>query len=71
MTTSYGSYSRASSLVFVHLIAASHLISFQYGYRWTASSREEQFRHCAVSRIGWTSNNEFFGNLSLSLPLWF
>ena len=25
----------------VHLIAASHLISSQYGYRWTASSREE------------------------------
>src|SRR4029453_15695133 len=25
----------------VHLIPASHLISFQYGYRWTASSREE------------------------------
>jgi uncharacterized MAPEG superfamily protein len=25
----------------VHLIAASHLISFRYGYRWTASSREE------------------------------
>ena len=25
----------------VHLITASHLISFQYGYRWTASSREE------------------------------
>ena len=25
----------------VQLIAASHLISFQYGYRWTASSREE------------------------------
>ena len=25
----------------VHLVAASHLISFQYGYRWTASSREE------------------------------
>jgi uncharacterized MAPEG superfamily protein len=25
----------------VHLIAASHLISFQCGYRWTASSREE------------------------------
>jgi uncharacterized MAPEG superfamily protein len=24
----------------VHLIAASHLISFQYGYRWAASSRE-------------------------------
>src|SRR5438477_2946185 len=25
------------------LIAASHLISFQYGYRWTASSREQDF----------------------------
>ena len=25
----------------VQLIAASHLISFQYGYGWTASSREE------------------------------
>jgi uncharacterized MAPEG superfamily protein len=25
----------------LHLIAASHLISFQYGYRWTASSRAE------------------------------
>jgi uncharacterized MAPEG superfamily protein len=25
----------------VHLIAASHLISFQYGYRWTASDREQ------------------------------
>jgi uncharacterized MAPEG superfamily protein len=25
----------------VHLIAASHVISCQYGYRWIASSREE------------------------------
>jgi uncharacterized MAPEG superfamily protein len=25
----------------VHLIAASHLISFQRGYRWTAGSRDE------------------------------
>lgn len=25
----------------VHLIADSHLISFQYGYRWTKSNREE------------------------------
>jgi len=24
------------------LIAASHLISFQYGYRWTGGSRDEQ-----------------------------
>ena len=26
----------------VHLIAASHFISFQYGYRWTAGNREEE-----------------------------
>jgi uncharacterized MAPEG superfamily protein len=26
----------------VHLIAASHFISSQYGYRWTAGNREEQ-----------------------------
>ncbi|MBA3963227.1 MAG: MAPEG family protein [Chthoniobacterales bacterium] len=25
----------------IHLIADSHLISFQYSYRWTASNREE------------------------------
>ena|SRR5438552_875560 len=25
----------------MHLIAGSHLISLQYGYRWTASTREE------------------------------
>jgi uncharacterized MAPEG superfamily protein len=25
----------------VHLMADSHLISFQYGYRWTASGREQ------------------------------
>src|SRR6184192_4389768 len=25
----------------LQLIAASHLISFQYGYRWTASDRDE------------------------------
>jgi uncharacterized MAPEG superfamily protein len=25
----------------VHLVVDSHLISFQYGYRWTAGSREE------------------------------
>ncbi len=33
----------ATSIVLglVHLIADSHLISFQYGYRWTKSNREE------------------------------
>jgi uncharacterized MAPEG superfamily protein len=25
-----------------HLIAASHFISYQYGYRWTAGNREEE-----------------------------
>jgi uncharacterized MAPEG superfamily protein len=30
------------ALGFVHLIAASHLISWQRGYRWTASSREDE-----------------------------
>ena len=25
-----------------HLIAASHFISWQYGYRWTAGNREEE-----------------------------
>lgn len=25
----------------LHLVAASHFISYQYGYRWTASTREE------------------------------
>ena len=33
----------AASIVLgmIHLIASSHLISWQYGYRWTAGSREE------------------------------
>jgi uncharacterized MAPEG superfamily protein len=26
----------------LHLIAASHFISYQYGYRWTASNRDEE-----------------------------
>jgi uncharacterized MAPEG superfamily protein len=29
-------------LALVQLIATSHLISHQYGYRWSASNREEQ-----------------------------
>lgn len=29
------------ALGMIHLIASSHLISWQRGYRWTASSREE------------------------------
>src|SRR4030095_17123556 len=26
----------------LHLLAASHFITFQYGHRWTASNREEE-----------------------------
>ena len=32
------------ALGLVHLIASSHLVSWQRGYRWTASSREEEVR---------------------------
>jgi uncharacterized MAPEG superfamily protein len=37
----------------VHLIADSHLISFQHGYRWTASSREQSVPplHGLASRV--------------------
>jgi uncharacterized MAPEG superfamily protein len=41
MTTELWFLVASTILGLVHLIAASHLISFQYGYRWTASSREE------------------------------
>jgi len=41
MTTELRFLVASVMLGLVQLIAASHLISFQYGYRWTASSREE------------------------------
>src|SRR6266480_3181932 len=41
MTTELRLLAASVILGLVHLIAASHLISFQRGYRWTASSREE------------------------------
>src|SRR5260370_41642988 len=41
MTTELRLLAVSVILGLVHLIAASHLISFQRGYRWTASSREE------------------------------
>lgn len=41
MTTELRFLAASVVLGLVHLIAASHLISFQRGYRWTASSREE------------------------------
>ena len=41
MTTELRFLAASVILGLLHLIVASHLISFQYGYRWTASSREE------------------------------
>jgi len=41
MTTELRLLAASVILGLAHLIAASHLISFQRGYRWTASSREE------------------------------
>jgi uncharacterized MAPEG superfamily protein len=41
MTTELRLLAASVILGLVHLIAASHLISFQRGHRWTASSREE------------------------------
>ena len=40
MTTELRFLAASVILGLVHLIVDSHLISFQYGYRWTASSRE-------------------------------
>jgi uncharacterized MAPEG superfamily protein len=41
MTTELRFLAASVILGLVHLIAASHLISVQRGYRWTASDREE------------------------------
>jgi uncharacterized MAPEG superfamily protein len=42
MTTELYILSFSIVLGIIHLIAASHFISFQYGYRWTASNREQE-----------------------------
>jgi hypothetical protein len=54
----------------VHLIASSHLISWQRGSRWTASSREEEVPHFAVWRIVLTKRPQTFSRRFLSLPRW-
>jgi uncharacterized MAPEG superfamily protein len=43
----------------VHLIASSHLISWQRGYRWTASSREEDVPplHGVANRVDQATTN--------------
>src|SRR5215475_10948095 len=42
----------AASIVlgFVHIVLVSHVMSFQYGYRWSASSRDQ--RMPALERMG-------------------
>ena len=42
MTTELTILVASAGLGLVHLIAASHLISWQRGYRWTAGDREEE-----------------------------
>ena len=42
MTTELWLLAASVGLGLAHLIAASHLISWQRGYRWTASSREDE-----------------------------
>jgi uncharacterized MAPEG superfamily protein len=43
----------------LHLIAVSHLISFQYGYRWTASDREQAVAplHGLANRVDQATTN--------------
>ena len=41
MTVELWMLAASVDLGMIHLIASSHLISWQRGYRWTASSREE------------------------------
>ena len=41
MTAEFGLLVASIVLCLLHLIVSSHLISWQRGYRWTASSREE------------------------------
>ena len=41
MTTELRFLAASIILGLLQLIAASHLISFQYGYRWTASNRDQ------------------------------
>ena len=51
----------AASIVLgmIHLIASSHLISWQRGYRWTASSREETVPplHGLANRVDQATTN--------------
>ncbi len=65
MTTELYFLATAVILGLVHLIVDSHLISFQLGYRWTASSREQPVPplHGVANRLE-PGLHKFHGDLS-------
>ena len=50
-------------------MAASHLISFRYGYRWTAAGERSQFRPCGVANRVDRQQPDFLETLPFFLPL--
>jgi uncharacterized MAPEG superfamily protein len=59
MTVELWMLAASIALGMIHLIASSHLISWQRGYRWTASSREEAVPplHCLANRVDQATTN--------------
>jgi hypothetical protein len=59
MTVELWMLAASIALGVIHLIASSHLISWQRGYRWTAGSREEAVPplHGATSRVDQATTN--------------
>jgi uncharacterized MAPEG superfamily protein len=66
MTTELRFLAASVVLGLVHLIADSHLISFQYGYRWTASNREQPMPplHGVANRV-----DQAYTNFMETFPL--
>ena len=76
MTTELRFLAASGILGFVHLIATSHLISIQRGYRWTASDREKPVPPLRglANRVDQATTNfletfPFFGTLVLAAQL--
>jgi len=59
MTVELWMLAASIALGMIHLIASSHLISWQRGYRWTASSREEAVPplHGLTNRVDQATTN--------------
>jgi len=59
MTVELWMLAASIALGMIHLIVSSHLISWQRGYRWTASSREDTFPplHGVASRVDQAATN--------------